>query len=304
MASETKSVKISEIKIGTERRTLHSVQDLADSISTIGLLNPVTVSQDYTLIAGQHRLEAAKLLGWTEIECNILPLDGLCAALAEIDENLVRTELSELELAETLQRRKEIYETLYPQTKAGTAQATAMHKAMGHHVSDTMSATMKSFSEDTASRMGVNPRTIERKVQIVQNLPPEAKELLKDIRTTQQTLLKISQMEPEHQRTIAYLLASGTIQSVEEYQPGTKPAPQSPVERAAQFMTELKEWYQDFKMIFDEYDDPIYDDVFKAMSDKDIDCLWNISCGIRHRGKNLFDRLSQCRTPIQKDTTQ
>lgn len=40
------------------------------SIAEIGLLNPITVTADNTLIAGRHRLEAAKLLGWTEI-CQI-----------------------------------------------------------------------------------------------------------------------------------------------------------------------------------------------------------------------------------------
>ena len=37
------------------------------------------------LIAGLHRLEAAKLLGWEEIECNISSLEGLQAELASTE---------------------------------------------------------------------------------------------------------------------------------------------------------------------------------------------------------------------------
>ena len=40
-------------------------------------------SADYTLVAGLHRLEAAKLLGWTEVECTVCGLDRLHAELAE-----------------------------------------------------------------------------------------------------------------------------------------------------------------------------------------------------------------------------
>jgi len=37
-----------------------------------------------------------------------------------------------------------------------------MHKVLGHNVADIVSAT---FTEDTASKIGVSPRTIRRDVQ-------------------------------------------------------------------------------------------------------------------------------------------
>ena len=89
-------VQISEIKLNAGRREASSkgVRELADSISKVGLLNPITVDQGCTLIAGLHRLEAAKSLGWTEIECTVSSLEGLLAELAEVDENVVRKGLS------------------------------------------------------------------------------------------------------------------------------------------------------------------------------------------------------------------
>ena len=63
-------VKISDIKVNPGRRGVldNDVEELALSILDVGLLNPITLTGDYTLIAGLHRLEAVKLLGWIEIE--------------------------------------------------------------------------------------------------------------------------------------------------------------------------------------------------------------------------------------------
>ena len=93
------------------------MKELADSILEVGLINPIMVDQAHTLIAGLHRLEAMKLLGRTEIECTISDLDGLQVALAEIDENFARKDLSDDEFRELLLRRKEIYESLHPEAK-------------------------------------------------------------------------------------------------------------------------------------------------------------------------------------------
>ena len=114
-------VPISEIKVNAGRREAdpEGVQELVDSISKVGLLNPITIDREHTLIAGLHRLEAAKLLGWTEIECNVSSLEGLLAELAEVDENVVRKGLSAVEYSDLLLRRKEIYEALHPETKNG-----------------------------------------------------------------------------------------------------------------------------------------------------------------------------------------
>ena len=57
-------IPISEIKINPERRKADPahIKELSKSIADVGLLNPITVKEDHTLIAGLHRLEAAKLL--------------------------------------------------------------------------------------------------------------------------------------------------------------------------------------------------------------------------------------------------
>ena len=114
-------IKISDIKINTGRRDAEpkAVEELARSIAAVGLMNPVTLDQNNTLVAGLHRLEAAKLLGWAEIECTAIGMDSVQAELAEIDENIVRTRLNRQELCEQLLRRKDLYEMLHPETKDG-----------------------------------------------------------------------------------------------------------------------------------------------------------------------------------------
>lgn len=218
------NIAISEIKINPGRRpaNLDGINELARSISEIGLLNPITIDQKYILVAGLHRLEAAKMLGWTEIECNICTLDALQTELAEIDENVVRTELSVIEYGELLERRKEIYESLHPETKAGQAQAAGMNRAIGNNVSDKMSATLKSFSQDTADKLGVSPRTVERTIQMMNGLTEDVREVFRHYpkyKLSQSNALKLSRMEPSKQKTAAILLASGQIRSADDYQP-------------------------------------------------------------------------------------
>ena len=153
-------VKISDIKIKPGRRDAKpkAVSELARSIQAVGLLNPIIVNGDNSLIAGLHRLEAAKLLGWTEIECTVSSMDGLQAELAEIDENFVRTNLSHRELGDLLLHRKELYEAIHPETRQG--------QRNGQTSKNENFALLgaKSFAQDTADRLGMGKRTVEQLV--------------------------------------------------------------------------------------------------------------------------------------------
>ncbi len=217
-------VPISEITVNPERREARTeaVRELADSISELGLLNPITVDCGHTLIAGLHRLEAAKLLGWTEIECTVSGLEGLQAGLAEIDENFVRKDLSDGEFRELLLRRKEIYESLHPETKHGGDRSKRTKCPFG---------TAKSFADNTAEKWGVDPRTVRREIQTAKNLTPEAKEIIRDAKVTKKDALNLSRLAPEQQREAASQLVAGDIHSVDEYQPPpAEPEPEPPPE--------------------------------------------------------------------------
>ena len=206
-------IRISEIKINPGRRTAApvDVQKLAESMAEVGLMHPITVDADRNLIAGLHRLEAGKLLGWTEIECMVSPLDELHAELSEIDENYVRANLTPLQASQLLLRRKEIYEALHPETKAGAAQGNGMKRSADSDLTDDLSARPKSFAQNAAEMLGVNERTVRRQVKIAQDLTPEAKEIIGEsgMKVTQQALSQLSRLAPEQQTEAAEKLVSG-----------------------------------------------------------------------------------------------
>ena len=120
MVGKVYSYRVSDIRVGDRRIGLDEavVQQLMESIGSVGLLQPIGIRADGLLVYGYHRLEACRRLGWVEVPVVIVEGDDLLVELAEIDENLVRNELSVLERAEQLLRRKEIYERLYPEARA------------------------------------------------------------------------------------------------------------------------------------------------------------------------------------------
>lgn len=214
-------IPINEIKIKQGRRAADAmhVSELIKSMGDVGLLNPITVDGSYTLIAGLHRLEAAKLLDWSEIECTVCDIDNIRAELAEIDENMIRRNLTSTEQGRLLARRKKLYETLHPETIARNHPG---HVSNHQSSSDKMTVEpkVKSFVEDTAEKLGISPRTVERHLWIAEHLTPKATKTLKKMekkKPSQSELIKLARLEPDQQAEAASLFASGAIKSMDEY---------------------------------------------------------------------------------------
>jgi ParB family chromosome partitioning protein len=122
----TQAVEIGSIIVPPDRmRRLRpeKVDEFAESIGARGLVHAIVVSpigDGFRLIAGWHRLEAARKLGWNSIPAVVADgLDADAAELIEIDENLIRADLTDAERALHLARRKELYEKAHPETKKG-----------------------------------------------------------------------------------------------------------------------------------------------------------------------------------------
>ncbi len=92
------------------RKELGDIQDLAEDMKQNGLIHPVVITEDGILITGERRLEAAKLLGWEEIDARIMSVRDYEHQLRiEISENELRKDFSRLErldYAKQLERLK------------------------------------------------------------------------------------------------------------------------------------------------------------------------------------------------------
>lgn len=160
-AHQIQNIPLAALRRRADARQLidNVVRALVASIPMSGLINPLRVRavsgepDAYEIIAGCHRREAMKRLGYASAPCIVVSDNDLHAELAMIDENLMRAGLSPIQRDRATARRKEIYLALHPETKAGTAGAKARHGA----ANDTVS-----FVKSTAEAIGVSERTVER----------------------------------------------------------------------------------------------------------------------------------------------
>lgn len=174
-------VDVSIIERRDNRRQINeqAVANLMESMRQIGLLTPITVRlvdafkcTDGTvadgvpvLVTGAHRLEAAKRLGWKLIDCFYLnDSDDLDAELCEIDENLMRAELTPVQQAECLKRRKEIWEA--KQAQSGNAVSSLDAGGRGN----------KGFAQETAEKTGVTKQAINKAIARAEKIPEPIRE--------------------------------------------------------------------------------------------------------------------------------
>lgn len=73
-------------------KDLGDLDAMADSIAEQGLLYPIVIKPDNTLVAGERRLRACMQLGWTEIPVRVLDVADLLSA--ERAENEVRKDFT------------------------------------------------------------------------------------------------------------------------------------------------------------------------------------------------------------------
>ena len=181
-------------------------------MKVIGLVCPITIRRPHGqmvphLVAGAHRLAAAKKLGWDEIPCVVAPPeDDDRAALMEIDENLVRGELSPAERAAHIARRKEIYERLHPGTVHGGAPGAGRGKGKAKK-----EANLASFQNDTARKTGRSQRDIRRDAHRGENIP-KIVEVIGTSLDKGEELDALAKLPPERQeRVIARAKAGGKV---------------------------------------------------------------------------------------------
>ena len=161
------------------RKRVGDISKLAESIKRHGLLHPIvvkktTVPYKYELVAGERRLMSCLLAGMSDIEANFkADIDDIEAKEIELEENIIRENLSWMEECEALRQLNELKVKRYGRAVPGTsndkgwrvedtAEAVGMSKTSA--IRDVKLAKDLISNPSLVSRVSKMPKTAARKV--------------------------------------------------------------------------------------------------------------------------------------------
>ncbi len=106
------TIRVESIEVNPNQpRTVfdeESLRELAESIKSYGLIQPITVrpvaNGKYQLISGERRLRACKMAGLQEVPAYVRTIDDLLSIQMALVENIQREDLNALEIALSYQR--------------------------------------------------------------------------------------------------------------------------------------------------------------------------------------------------------
>ncbi len=166
------SIRADDIEIGERHRALSedAVQRLIASMREIGLMQPISVrvvdemmvdgqmtAGVPVLVAGAHRLAAAKALNWSHIDCIEIEDDALKAELWEIAENLHRHDLTKDQRDEHIRRYAEV---LAAMKEAALQSGQVVH--IESKRADGKGHRQKEVAAQIAEETGLSQRTVRR----------------------------------------------------------------------------------------------------------------------------------------------
>lgn len=157
-----------------------TVLALMDSFKSYGQQTPIIVygkemDAVVKLGAGGHRLEACRRLG-IAVLCFHNDGDELDRQLCEIDENLIRADLTPSDRALFLARRKEIYLVKHPETANGG------DRKSDRQIGELKSTEAKRFTAATAEATGQKERTVQRDIERGEKISVKALQILRGTR--------------------------------------------------------------------------------------------------------------------------
>lgn len=200
------TIPLAQIDVGARLRPVDPawVELLAASLAERGQDTPIRVRPSeedgrYILVAGAHRVAAAEAAGLQTLEAVVITATDDEATLDEIDENLMRRELSPLDRAVFLRARKEVYERLNPTTAHGKAK-----KNKGKENTTSLSPFPVAFAKATAARLGLDPRSIQRAIARAK-IPADVRAMIAGhpVAESGAELDKLAKYSPAMQRKIA-----------------------------------------------------------------------------------------------------
>lgn len=214
------------------------VEALIVSIDQLGIIKDkihVRKLKDgrFKLIAGGHRLEAARQKGFETIGVEAWRCSDDWARLMEVDDNLAGAEMNALDTAVFLAERKRLHEKLHPETAAGAFK--------GNQHTGKLVADMMSFTKITAEKFGLTDRHVRRLVHCGEALTPVHVDLLRGGQKAPGVtdLMEIAKIgEVDERDYVVEALSAGRVNKIAQgrqayaTEQGKAPAAPDPVEEA------------------------------------------------------------------------
>ena len=168
-------IDLSAIRVEKRLREIDqdAVVRIAYSMGEIGQQSPISLRPDpgdpalFILVSGAHRLEAARKLAWAQIEATVIDTADQQHRLIEIDENLMRADLSRLDRSRFLAERKRVSLQLHPDRRRGGDRSSRDY----NETVRADPATHASWADETSELISLSPRTIQRAVTIGEGIP-------------------------------------------------------------------------------------------------------------------------------------
>jgi len=175
------------------------VRELADSISRHGVIDPIAVrlvgEGEYEIISGHSRFKALELLGWEKVPCLVYEADDVEAELMLIDANLQSRNLSPMEIARAIRRKKELL-----------GERRGRPEKERHNVADFEGKT----SELIGAQIGLTGRQVERYDKLNDLIPP-LQDLVSRGKLAQTAAYSLAFLPPEEQRRLLDVLGESGV---------------------------------------------------------------------------------------------
>ena len=160
---QSKVVSVDSIRVKNRiSKEFGDIESLAEDIKENGLINPLTLTPDLKLLAGERRLRAVKSLGWKSVDVRIVDNpDDVKKLRIEISENEHRKEFTFSEKMEYVKLLHEMYDA-----QAKERQLSGL-KNVSNLSFDTPVSDDKRTSERIAEEVGIGSRNNLQKAEYI-----------------------------------------------------------------------------------------------------------------------------------------
>jgi len=236
---DTKEIPVKDITVGTRaRQDTGDIESLRFSVDRHGLLNPITVDENYQLVAGERRLAAVRELNWETVSARIVP--GLSPADTMVIEWIENVERVNFTWIEDLELKKRMHETWKTENEDWGYRATAAK----------LGVSLGGLSSDLALAEAIDyfPALKEYKTK------SKAREGYKRLNSSAEAIMAVESLSNEEQSQLKSMLENSSSKQDTRRLPDDKSKAEAP----------------EGKPITEETAETVMEEVQKVESDKDL----------------------------------